>query len=90
LHVTDKQLPPKRNAKESAEEDEEDEEDETEKADVMIAEKLGAFDEVVVWGHGGGVDEKEDAYIRGIREWVGFAEAMHEEEDGDGKNTEKE
>lgn len=80
LHVTDKPLPPKRDAKESAEEDDE---DETEKVDVMIAERQGTFDEVMVWGHGGVVDEKEDAYVRGIKEWIGFAEAMHEEEDAE-------
>jgi ribonuclease H2 subunit C len=57
---------------------------------VVVAEKLGAFDEVVVWGHGSAVDEKEDAYVRGIREWIGFAEAMHNEDDEeDGKDKKR-
>lgn len=50
--------------------------------EVKIAEQIGEFDEVVVWGHGGTVDEGSDFFVRGVREWVGFAEAMHcEEED---------
>lgn len=48
--------------------------------EVRIAEQIGEFDEVVVWGHGGVVDEGSDVFVRGVREWVGFAEAMHCEE----------
>ncbi len=44
--------------------------------DVKIAEQIGEFEEVVVWGHGGVVDEG-DAFVRGMREWVGFAECLH-------------
>ncbi|KAH6614267.1 ribonuclease H2, subunit C [Boeremia exigua] len=49
--------------------------------DVKIAEQLGEFSELVVWGHGGVVDEG-DAFVRGMREWVGFAGVMHCDEDG--------
>lgn len=51
--------------------------------EVKIAEQIGEFEEIVVWGHGGVVDEEGDMYVRGLREWVGFAEAMHCDEDGD-------
>lgn len=54
--------------------------------EVKIAEQIGEFDEVVVWGHGGAVDEGSDMFVRGVREWVGFAESMHcdveDEEEG--------
>jgi ribonuclease H2 subunit C len=39
--------------------------------------------EVVVWGHGGTVDEGSDMFVRGVREWVGFAESMHCDEEGE-------
>jgi ribonuclease H2 subunit C len=87
LHVTDKQVPQNRPTEEDAEDDEE---DECDKVEVTVAEKVGVFDEVVVWGHGGVVDEKEDAYVRGIREWIGFAEAMHAEEDEESESKKTE
>jgi ribonuclease H2 subunit C len=51
--------------------------------EVKIAEQIGEFDQVIVWGHGGEVDEGSDAFIRGMNEWVGFAESMHVHEDED-------
>ncbi|KAL1593274.1 hypothetical protein SLS60_010882 [Paraconiothyrium brasiliense] len=70
--------------------DEEDEEDEQETVEVKIAERIGEFDEVVVWGHGGQVEAGQDMFIRGVEEWIGFAEAMHGEEgDGEGKEGKK-
>lgn len=53
--------------------------------EVKIAQQIGEFDEVVVWGHGGTVDEGSDMFVRGVREWIGFAESMHcdEEEEGE-------
>lgn len=60
-----------------------DEEMEMEMEEVKVAEQIGEFDSVVVWGHGGTVEEG-DAFLRGMKEWVGFAEAMHcDEEDGE-------
>lgn len=56
--------------------------------EVKIAEQIGEFDEVVVWGHGGTVDEGSDIFVRGVREWVGFAESMHcDGEDGEGQGS---
>ena len=53
--------------------------------EVKIAEKVGEFDEFVVWEHGGQVGGKEDPYVRGVREWIDFAEAMHCEEEDEGQ-----
>ena len=55
--------------------------------EVKIAEQIGSFDEVVVWGHGGTVDEGSDMFVRGLREWVGFAESMHIDEEEKDKGT---
>jgi ribonuclease H2 subunit C len=57
--------------------------------EVKIAEQVGDFDEVVVWGHGGEVEADQDMFVRGMQEWVGFAEAMHvdEEEEKNGQAT---
>jgi ribonuclease H2 subunit C len=64
--------------------DDEDEEMEHElPKEIKIAEQIGEFDEVVVWGHGGTVDEGSDMFVRGVREWVGFAESMHCDEEGE-------
>lgn len=56
-----------------------DEEDEVEKIEIKVVNQVGSFDEVMVWGHGGAIDADEDVYARGIKEWIGFAEAMHVE-----------
>ena len=90
LHVTDKQLPQTRTQQQQpADEDDEDAEvEESMPVEVKIAEQVGEFDEVMIWGHGGEVDGSGDAFVRGMNEWVGFAESMHgdeEEKDGDTK-----
>ncbi|USP78914.1 hypothetical protein yc1106_06188 [Curvularia clavata] len=78
LTVTDKQLPQSRaQAQPDGDETMEDEEGESIPVEVKIAEKIGEFDEVVVWGHGGEVDAGQDMFVRGLKEWVGFAESMH-------------
>lgn len=69
------------------EEDEEDEMDDVE-VEVKVAEKVGEFEEVVVWGHGGVVDERSDVYARAVGEWIGFSEAMHCEDDDEGQDVE--
>jgi ribonuclease H2 subunit C len=57
--------------------------------EVKVAEQVGEFDEVVVWGHGGEVDGSQDMFIRGMNEWVGFAESMHVDEEEDTQESEK-
>lgn len=58
------------------EEEEEDEENREAEEDVKILEEIGTFDEVMVWGHEQ-MPAGDDVFVRGIEEWIGFAEAMH-------------
>jgi ribonuclease H2 subunit C len=64
----------------------EDGDDDQMMVDTETAEHMASFDEVVVWGHASEVDGGQDAYIRGIREWVGFAEAIHTHEEDNAKD----
>ncbi|RMZ72416.1 ribonuclease H2 subunit C [Pyrenophora seminiperda CCB06] len=57
--------------------------------EVKIAEQVGVFEEVVVWGHGEEVNVKEDGFGRGVEEWIGWAECVHEEEEEDEEGEEK-
>lgn len=61
----------------SDEDDNDDDEAGEMEVETAIAEQVGEFEEIVVWGHGGVVEEAGDVYVRGLREWVGFAESMH-------------
>ena len=79
LNNTERDLPESAHDKSSMEEEEGDDNDA--KVEVKIAEQIGVFDEMMVWKHGAVVDEKTDIYVRGVGEWIGFAEAMHCEED---------
>lgn len=57
--------------------------------EVKIAEQIGEFEDIVVWGHGEQIDGSQDVYVKGMEEWIGFAEKMHvDEEDGDASNAE--
>lgn len=48
-------------------------EDEEEK--VKILEQIGGFEEVVVWGHEA-LPAADDVFVKGVGEWVAFAEAV--------------
>ena len=52
-----------------------DDDAEEEQEEVGILNEVGTFDEVVVWGHGD-VVEDDDSFVKGVTEWVGFAEAV--------------
>ncbi|KAJ9639133.1 hypothetical protein H2204_004041 [Knufia peltigerae] len=43
---------------------------------VKILEQVTTFDEVVVWGHDR-VPDQDDAFVKGLEEWISFAEAIH-------------
>lgn len=43
--------------------------------EVKILETNGTFDQVVIWAHEA-VPEGEDVYVKGIEEWIGFAESV--------------
>jgi ribonuclease H2 subunit C len=89
LHTTDKTLPTSTTSKPSQKTDKDDkdedeqEEEKEEEAEVKIIEQVGTFDEVMLWGHGGQVDVSQDAYARGLGEWIGWAERMHGDEEED-------
>lgn len=43
--------------------------------EVRVMEQVGSFEEIVVWSHEA-VPESEDVYVKGIEEWIGFAESV--------------
>ncbi|KAJ5102733.1 hypothetical protein N7532_003262 [Penicillium argentinense] len=43
---------------------------------VKVLEVQGTFDEVVVWGHEH-IPAADDAYVKGLEEWIKFAETIH-------------
>lgn len=51
------------------------EEDEEEQEEVRVLNEVGSFDKVVVWNHESMVDG-DDAFVKGLREWIGFAQAV--------------
>ncbi|MCJ1287725.1 hypothetical protein MMC26_007077 [Xylographa opegraphella] len=65
-------------AKSTVEDDEgeggDDGEDDIEPTKVL--EEVATFDEILVWGHEQ-VPGEDDVFVRGVQEWLGFAEAMH-------------
>ncbi|KAI0456510.1 ribonuclease H2, subunit C [Xylaria acuta] len=36
-----------------------------------------AFDEMMIWGHESTSDSSTDPYVRGMEEWIAFAEEIH-------------
>lgn len=65
-----------------ADQDQDQDEEENEEEDiqlpieVQILETNGTFDHVEIWAHEA-VPEGEDVYVKGIEEWIGFAESVH-------------
>lgn len=55
--------------------DDSDEDDEDVAVETREVEQLASFDEVVVWGHEA-VPASDDAYSKGLGEWISFAEAV--------------
>jgi ribonuclease H2 subunit C len=43
--------------------------------EVKLMETKAKFDEVVIWGHEI-VPEDDDVYVKGVEEWIAFAEAV--------------
>ncbi|KAI6809134.1 hypothetical protein KC340_g17827 [Hortaea werneckii] len=47
-------------------------------APVRMLETKGTFDALTIWGHEHApLGEEEDEFARGVGEWIGFAEAIH-------------
>lgn len=56
--------------------------------EVKIADQIGEFEDIVVWGHGEQIDASQDVYVKGMEEWIGFAEKIHvDEEDGEASSA---
>ncbi|KAK0921754.1 hypothetical protein LTR91_004513 [Friedmanniomyces endolithicus] len=51
-------------------------EEEDEVEEVKVMEQKAVFDEMVVWGHEV-LPEDGDEYVKGVEEWIAFAEAIH-------------
>ena len=43
--------------------------------EVKTMEKKASFDGIVIWGHEL-VPEDDDVYVKGVQEWIAFAEAV--------------
>lgn len=50
-------------------------EDEPQDEPVKILKEAANFDEITIWGHDS-LPSIDDAFIKGIEEWIGFAEAV--------------
>jgi ribonuclease H2 subunit C len=61
--------------------EEEDDVEEEEAEPVKVLEEVGSFDKIIVWGHEQ-VPGEDDIFVRGIEEWIGFAQAMNKYDDG--------
>lgn len=44
--------------------------------EVKIMEEQAEFEEFVVWGHECAVEGVESEYVKGVEEWIGFAETV--------------
>ena len=53
-----------------------DDEDAEETPEVKIMEEQAEFGDLMVWGHEALPDDMADPYVRGVEEWVAFAEQV--------------
>jgi ribonuclease H2 subunit C len=65
-------IKPTKEVPQQAPQEDEDEMEET----TYVAEQEATFDKIVVWRHESVADGMEDRYVRGVEEWIGFAEAV--------------
>ena len=47
-----------------------------EEPDVKILEEQSEFDEIMLWGHEALPDDIADPYVKGMEEWIAFAEQV--------------
>lgn len=71
---TDRILPKTTLAPETIEEDEEVEVE----PDVKVMEEQSQFNEIMIWGHESLPEDTADPYMKGIEEWISFAEQVCE------------
>ncbi len=53
----------------------EDNEDEEEEDDINVLEEVSSFSDIMIWGHET-IAESDDAFVKGMGEWISFAEAV--------------
>ncbi|KAL9136021.1 MAG: hypothetical protein Q9175_002759 [Cornicularia normoerica] len=41
-----------------------------------VLNEIGSFEKVIIWNHESMVDG-DDAFVKGLSEWIGFAQVMH-------------
>lgn len=51
------------------------EEGEEEQEEVTVLNEVGLFDKMVIWNHESVIDG-DDAFVKGLGEWIGFAQAV--------------
>ena len=49
--------------------------EEWEEEEVKVLEEVASFEELIVWGHEA-MPEDDDTFVKGMEEWVRFAEAV--------------
>ncbi|KAL4987626.1 ribonuclease H2 non-catalytic subunit-domain-containing protein [Aspergillus falconensis] len=76
---TDREMPTGTDHETVSEESERDE-------SVKLLEKQATFGDYVVWGHEA-IPAADDLFIKGVEEWVKFAEMMHIDKGGEKKAT---
>ncbi|KAI0402749.1 ribonuclease H2, subunit C [Xylaria palmicola] len=58
-------------------EDEEAADNQEDQLEVGAMKRKASFDELVIWGHESTSDSSVDPYVRGMEEWIEFAEKIH-------------
>ncbi|KAL6233663.1 hypothetical protein BDW75DRAFT_184121 [Aspergillus navahoensis] len=53
---------------------------------VKVLEKQATFGDYMVWGHEV-IPAADDSFVKGVEEWVRFAEVMHTDDGGEKKDT---
>lgn len=59
---------------------------EEEQEEVTVLNEIGSFERVVIWNHESMVDG-DDAFVKGLGEWISFADAMHAPGAEEGKTS---
>lgn len=75
LQKTDKKVVPKPRIPLPGAEDEMDEDNVPKDIETLVMEQQARFGEIMVWEHEA-VPDGDDVYVKGIEEWIGFAEAV--------------
>lgn len=70
-----KRVETKEQSEKELERQEEDENGVEEKEEVEVLNAIGSFDDIVLWGHDTAPPE-DDAFVKGMGEWIRFAEAV--------------